>query len=202
MNFFQCLVSKLIHFEKLALKEPVEEVMLHSDVCLECFRTFGGSKVQLNSWWKGASPWSMSTLTLQANLIWSTMNFFQYLIWKFIDFEKIICKKAVNYNTWYSWNCSQCHLALWTNHFVNRTFRESNWRVVESLIASDQAAVWKRRPILSKGQWIFFQCLVWRFIHFEEIVFEGASWWCHFTLKELLRLSCGLANRSFCRSDI
>ena len=129
-------------------------------------------------------------------------TFFQYLIWKFIDFEKIICKKAVNYNTWYSWNCSQCHLALWTNHFVNRTFRESNWRVVESLIASDQAAVWKRRPILSKGQWIFFQCLVWRFIHFEEIVFEGASWWCHFTLKELLRLSCGLANRSFCRSDI
>ena len=36
--------------------------------------------------------------------------------------------------TWYSGNSSDCQIALRTDHFVDRTFRGSNWSPTEQLV--------------------------------------------------------------------
>ena len=78
---------------------------------------------------------------------------------------------------------------------------KSKWIFDQSSIVFDQQAVWKNRLILLKAQWTFFQCLIWKFFYLKKTDFSRDSRWCHVVLKELLRLSDGLTNPSFCRSE-
>ena len=85
------------------------------------------SMVQLNSNWRVGE----GLLASDQVAVWECwlflfkgqQTFLGCLVWKFIRF-------VLSCHTWYSGNCSDCHLALQTDHFVNRTFRESNWHDV------------------------------------------------------------------------
>ena len=70
---------------------------------------------------------------------------------------------------------------------ISRVQLKSNWTVGESLVAFGQEAVREWRLNFFKGQWISF---------------ERASGWCNVALGDMLRVSDGLGNRSFCWSDI
>ena len=80
---------------------------------------------------------------------------------------------------------------------ILRVQLKSDWTVGERLLASDQWVVRQCSLILLKGQ-----CVIWKYIDFGKKV----QWWIssliHMALKELHKISDGLANRSFCRSDI
>ena len=83
--------------------------------------------------------------------------FSQCLIWKIIHLEKTFSDGALSLFTEYSGNSSQCQMALETDHFVDWTFRGSNWSptlsVGKRLVASK--TVWKSRLILSKSLLLF-----------------------------------------------
>ena len=84
---------------------------------------------------------------------------------------------------------------------ISRIQMKSNWKVGESLVASDQQAVWKSKLIWSKAQ-LFFLMFSLEIPSFQKSGFEKAFWWCHVALKELLRLLDGLENWCFCPSDM
>ena len=51
---------------------------------------------------------------------------------------------------------------------------KSNWTFRERLLASYQDAARECRLILLKRELIFLQCLIWKIIHLEKIISDGA----------------------------
>ena len=89
-----------------------------------------------------------------------------------------------------------------------------NWSFCQSDIPKVQLTSWQKASSLwfensfkKQANFIkvivkFFWWLLWIFIHLERISFERAFRWCNAALGDMLRLSHGLANQSFCWSDI
>ena len=99
----------------------------------------GPAEVQVSSWWKTFSLWSIIVWYCRLILLKGRWNFLRYLIWRFINFGKIFCERVLSWYTWYSGNSWDCQMALQTDHFVDRTFPESNWTVGKRMLASDQS---------------------------------------------------------------
>ena len=149
------------------------------------------SRVQQKSNWRLGKRFlaSDSKTVWKSRLILSKslLNFFNGCFGNSSISKELALKEPLDAVMLHSGTCSNPPMALQTNHFLDGTFRGSNWTVDESLLAFGQEAVRKWRLNLLKGQWISF---------------ERASGWCHVATGELLRLSDGLGNRSFCRLDI
>ena len=61
------------------------------------------------------------------------------VVWKLIDLERISFKETLDDVMLHYGNFWDIQMALRTDPFVNRTFRESNWTVGERLLVSDQS---------------------------------------------------------------
>ena len=71
---------------------------------------------------------------------------------EFIQFEKIIFQRAFSCIKWYS---GEYHLAFPTDHFVDWTFRVSNWNPTKQL-AFDREAVRKKQANFNWKAMMFF----------------------------------------------
>ena len=143
ISFFQCLVWKFNHFGKnlfwkslLMMYVALRELLRLSD-CLAnwwfCLHIEGLTAVQINNWRTTTSLWSITSLTMQANFNLATMNFFQWLedIYSFRENDR---ERVFSCYTCYSGNYSDCEMALWTNPFVDRTFRGFKCSPTEQLV--------------------------------------------------------------------
>ena len=83
---------------------------------------------------KGPAEVQVTVWYCRLILLKGRWNFLRYLIWRFINFGKIFCERVLSWYTWYSGNSWDCQMALQTDHFVDRTFPESNWSQTEQLV--------------------------------------------------------------------
>ena len=83
---------------------------------------------------KGPAEVQVTVWYCRLILLKGRWNFLRYLIWRFINFGKIFCERVLSWYTWYSGNSWDCQMALQTDHFVDRTFPESNWSPTEQLV--------------------------------------------------------------------
>ena len=132
-SFFQCLVSNFFISKKLSVKElwPIllgnretaETVIWFCESIILSLGHFKGSTlVQENSWWK---RWPIQKIRLILSK--PQWVFFQCLAWKFIHFRKLILTEPLADLMLQTANCSDCQMALWTDHFLGRIFRRCNW---------------------------------------------------------------------------
>ena len=96
------------------------------------------------------------------------------------------------------WPCKPIILLI--GHFEGLTEVQLNsWWKAASLRS---ITVWWCRLILLKGQLNFLQCLIQKFIYLQKNCLWKSPQLVHMVVRELLRLSDGLAIGSFYRLDI
>ena len=71
-------------------------------------------------------------------------------------------------------NCSECQMALQTNHFVHWTFRGFNWNPTwwEAVSLWSVSSLTKQANIFKVNEH-FLKCIVLKFIHLEQIGSES-----------------------------
>ena len=130
----------------------------------------GSTEVELNSWWKAASCWSMNSFKVRANFIENAMTCFWMPGFEIHSFWK---KYLWMKNIWWC-QVELRELLRLSLGFVKRCFYrsiilrvqlKSNWTVGKKLLVSDKRAVGKFKLILYKGLIYSFQ---------KKAVFQGA----------------------------
>ena len=124
--------SQLVHMvlkELLRLSDPpVNRSFFRSDI----------SWVQLKSNWtfceRLLDSYQDAIIECRLILLKRQLIFIQRQIWKIIHLEKIFGDEALSLFTGYLGIFSHCQMALQTKHYIDWTFRGSNWSPTDQLV--------------------------------------------------------------------